>query len=176
MRYLILFFLLFPTVVWGQITTKEVGPKLGPNPLFIVDSVKIQRTDLKNLNPKTVARVMVLTDNSAKKRYNKEGNDGVVIIETKTFIRARYINLFRQASSEYDRIYKKQGNDSIFQYVLNGKLLNKNVEGKLAEINKDLLISVDVVEGQLENQFGVTKKQYGVIVKAKEPPKHEKAE
>ncbi|MDP4207143.1 MAG: hypothetical protein Q8859_14250, partial [Bacteroidota bacterium] len=68
----------------------KLAPKLGLNPLFFVDNVKIKKGDLKNLEIKSIAAVTILTEKSATDVYGNEGSDGVVLVKTKTFARKIY--------------------------------------------------------------------------------------
>ncbi len=52
-------------------------------PLYIIDGVHYQNTDLSNINPNKITNVEILKDASATALYGVRGANGVVIIKTK---------------------------------------------------------------------------------------------
>jgi hypothetical protein len=135
---LLLFFI--PGLLFAQ---SPQPPKLGPNPIIIVDSVRINNDELSKINPSDIAMLTMLTDTDAVKLYGEGGKDGVVICETKVFARKRYTAFFRRKSTRYDSLYTVLNSDSTFQYVINDKVKHGNDEGDLASIDDDLFISLE---------------------------------
>jgi outer membrane receptor protein involved in Fe transport len=80
----VLFMLPFLSFAQQGDSTKR---KLGPNPVIIVDSVKLTHEQFMAFDPTTIARVTVLTDTDATNHYGPDAKDGVVLAETKAFAR-----------------------------------------------------------------------------------------
>jgi beta-lactamase regulating signal transducer with metallopeptidase domain len=52
-------------------------------PLYIYDGVKMSNDEIGKINPNNIADITVLKDKSAVEMYGKEGEDGVIIINSK---------------------------------------------------------------------------------------------
>jgi TonB-dependent SusC/RagA subfamily outer membrane receptor len=62
-----------------------------PTPLYVINGVPVQKNSnnpLKNINPNDIESINILKDNSAVSLYGKEGEDGVVLITTKSGIKS----------------------------------------------------------------------------------------
>jgi TonB-dependent SusC/RagA subfamily outer membrane receptor len=60
-------------------------------PLYVINGVPVQKNSnnpLKNINPNDIESINILKDNSAVSLYGKEGEDGVVLITTKSGIKS----------------------------------------------------------------------------------------
>lgn len=165
--------LLFLSIqVSAQPTTEEVVQSLAPNPLFIIDSVKVTRADLQKYDAESITLVTILKDSSMIKQYGGEVKGGVVLIETRNFARKKFVHFLRSASADYDSLYTSNRNDTSFCYILNDKVLNGNYEGQLSGLNNTLFISLEILSPkELKDQFAVNDKKHGVLIKAKEPGK-----
>jgi TonB-dependent SusC/RagA subfamily outer membrane receptor len=65
-----------------------VGTK---TPLYVINGVPVQKNSnnpLKNINPNDIESITILKDKSAVSLYGKEGEDGVVLITTKSGIKS----------------------------------------------------------------------------------------
>jgi TonB-dependent SusC/RagA subfamily outer membrane receptor len=65
-----------------------VGTK---TPLYVINGVPVQKNSnnpLKNINPNDIESINILKDKSAVSLYGKEGEDGVVLITTKSGIKS----------------------------------------------------------------------------------------
>ncbi len=145
-------------------------PKLGPNPVIIIDSIKLSYKEFMAFDPSTIARLTVLTDTDATNHYGKEAKDGVMIAETKAFARKHYIAFLRKKSPAYDSLYSVTKSDSTFQYIINDKVKTKNFEGSLAMLDDWLFISLTIVtEEELKTKYNITDKKYGILIEAKRP-------
>lgn len=155
---------------FAQDSPKSAMSKLGPNPMFIVDSQKISQSDLAKLNSDSVAGVNVLYDTSAVKLFGDSAKDGVVIIETRAFARRIFISFFRTHSHSYDSLYTTIGNDTSFAYIINDKIQKGNYEGNLSLINEELFIGLEILsKDELITKYNINNKQFGILVKSKKP-------
>ena len=156
--------------VFGQDDPKTAAGKLGPNPMFIIDSQKVSQSDLSKYSPDSIATVVMLYDTSATKLYGDEAKDGAVIIETRSFARHMFISFFKKSSQPYDSLYNVIGNDSAFVYIINDKVQKGNYEGNLSAITVELFGGLEILtKEQLYSKFKISDKQFGIIVHSKKP-------
>jgi len=96
-------------------------PKLAlfdPNdPLFFIDSIRVNRRVLENYQPSEIASLTVYKDANAIKRVGPEGKNGLIYIETKAFARQRYWQYFKSKSNDYAKAVPAPENDSSVQYI-----------------------------------------------------------
>jgi hypothetical protein len=164
MRKLILLLVLAPYIVFAQ-TTSNVLKKLGPDPLKVLDTVKISDDVFSKLNANDIATLTIMYDTSAMKKYGSEAKDGAVIIVTKRLARKQYVAFLRRKSIQFDSIYNKMQNDSTFQYIINDKPKNINYEGELSMLDDDHFISLAVLTADdLKNKYNITNKSYGILI------------
>jgi hypothetical protein len=157
--------LLLPDLLIAQ-SSGKILKKLGPHPLMIVDSVRINDEQLAKINANDIATVTVMIDTNATKIYGDAAKDGVVICETKTFARKQYIAYLRSKSKTYDSLYMVAKSDSTFQYIVNDKPEFQNYEGDLTLINNGNFISIDIITADdLKNKYNIPDKAYGIIIK-----------
>ena len=55
--------------------------------IFILDGIKTTKNEIKAISPNDIASVSVLKDKSATALYGKDAGDGVVIVQTKTYVK-----------------------------------------------------------------------------------------
>ena len=167
---LLFIFLLIPIFGLAQSAEKEPSEKIGPNPIFIIDSVRITKAQFQKFNPNAIASLTVITDTSATNKYGTDAEDGVILIETKDFARKHYISYFRKKSKSYNSLYLVTKTDTDFQYIINDKIKTGNFEGDLAAINDDLFISIVILTADdLKIKYHVNNKEIGVLIKSKKP-------
>lgn len=172
MKKLFLLCTLFVCVitVFGQDDPRSAASRLGPNPIFIIDSQRVSKSDLSSYNPDSIATVVMLYDTSAIKRYGDAAKDGAVIIETRAFARRVFVSFFRKYSLSYDSLFTAVGSDTSFAYIINDKVQKGNYEGNLSAITEDLIEGLDILsKEQIYSKFGITDKQFGIVVRSKKP-------
>ena len=62
---------------------KRTIKKLGNNPIFFIDSVNVDNSELQKYDPTEIAQVTVYKDKEATDLFGEDGKDGVVYIFTK---------------------------------------------------------------------------------------------
>jgi len=172
MKHLIILFCLLSQLCLAQSSVKNLAKKLGPDPLYFIDSVKISKDDLKNLDAKTICSLTVLTDTDATNKFGPNARDGVVLLVTKAQAKRNYIRFFRRKSTHYDSLMNKMKSDSTFQYIINDKIKidGNNSEGDLAAINDDLFISLEILSADdLKNKYSIIDKSVGVLIRCRKP-------
>jgi TonB-dependent SusC/RagA subfamily outer membrane receptor len=65
------------------------------SPLFILDNVEMPGIDLDKVKPEDIESIEVLKDKKAIEPYGEKGKNGVVIISTKSFAKARQLQKLR---------------------------------------------------------------------------------
>jgi hypothetical protein len=156
--------------VFGQDDPKTAAGKLGPNPIFIIDSQKVSQSDLSKYSPDSIATVVMLYDTSATKLYGAAAKDGAVIMETRSFARHMFISFFRKSSQPYDSLYKVVGNDTSFAYIINDKVQKGNYEGNLSAITEELFGGLEILtKEQLYSKYNISDKLFGILVHSKKP-------
>ena len=154
---------------------KEPFKQLLNDPVFFLDSVNITRFELQVFQPNDIAVVTVYKDTNAIKLIGNQGKYGAIYIETKKFARNKYWNYFKSKSPDYNKLVPTPQNDSSVVYILNEKVLEKNVEGDLSVINDNTFISLTIIDKQkLKLDYNITDKSFGVFIKTKSKNKKDR--
>jgi len=81
-----------PSEVLSIVGTKgAIVNNRGKNPLYVINGVPVQKKSnnpIQNINPNEIESISILKDKSAISLYGKEGEDGVVLITTKSGIKS----------------------------------------------------------------------------------------
>lgn len=167
---IICFIILIPAISFSQIPSpKKAIRKFGPNPIIIVDSIRLKLGEISSIDPKNIASATILNDSTALAEYGGDAKDGVAIFETKSFAKRHYLNYFRRKSANFDSLYTISKNDSSFLYVINGKVKYDD-PGDLACINDKIFISLEIINAdELKRRYQITDKQFGIIIRSKVP-------
>lgn len=160
MRYLFLVFLCF-----AFCSPKQKIQKDGTNPIIFIDSVNVNPSEVLEYDSNTISLVTVYKEKEARDLYGKKGKDGVIYIETIPFSKNRYQNYFKNKSTDYKRIIEEESTDENIQYILNGEILTKDFEGKLALINDEVFKKIEILNTEeLLEQYKISRKKYGVLI------------
>ncbi len=155
--------------VAGQ-SPKRIIKKLGSDPVFFVDSVSVDKSELNKYQPTDIAAVSVYKDSSAIKLVGPEGKDGAIYIETKAFAKKRYWTFFASKSAAYATHVPTPESYTAVQYILNKRLLTTNFEGDLASINDSLFKAITILDKEtLQMKYGISEKKIGVWIEADKP-------
>lgn len=155
--------------VLGQ-SPKKMMKKIGDKPIFFIDSVNVDQTEMMKYLPEQIASITVYKDNDAIELMGEDGKDGVIYIETKDFARGRYWKYFTRKSNEYSELVKtSQPNDRI-QYILNDRILTDNFEGNLSMIDDSIFKEIKIIDAAtLEKDYKIENKDFGVIIFSDKP-------
>ena len=139
-----------------------------PNdPVFFLDSVRVNRGVLENYSPSEFVSITVYKDSNAVKRIGPDGKNGLVYLETKEFARRKYWAYFKSKSSEYGKVVSSPENDVEVQYVLNNEVLKESFEADLESINDRNFKAIKVIsQPELLKVYGIKNKKYGIIISA----------
>lgn len=154
----------------AQKSPEKAIKRLGPNPIFIIDSIRVEKDRLSNQNPADVTSLQMLYDQEAMERFGPSAKDGVVIVETRTFSRNKFISYFRKKSLAYDSLFVKNSGDRDFIYIINDKVQEGNYEGNVGAIDDEVFISLTILDQtQLQQKYKVNHKLYGISISSKKP-------
>ncbi|MBO9636815.1 MAG: hypothetical protein J7576_01465 [Siphonobacter aquaeclarae] len=145
--------------------TRKVPGKLGENPAYFVDSMRIDKSMLDDYSPHSIATFSIYVDSTALALPRGIGKDGAIFIETRPFAHKRYWRFLKARSEEYARLAPTAESDSTMQYFINNEPLYGPREGALSRITDRTFCSIRVVnEETLQKEFGITGKKYGVLI------------
>jgi hypothetical protein len=140
------------------------------DPIFFIDSIRVNKRVLQNYNPNEIAMVTVYKNSDATEKMESASN-GMIYIETKKFAKERYWKYFKSKSEKYAEIVSSPESDTNVQYILNKKVLTNNFEGDLAAIGDKIFKGIQVInKQQLINDYHITDKEYGVLISSDAPP------
>lgn len=135
------------------------------DPLFFIDSIRVNKSALKDYDPSEIASVTVYKDSNAIKKMGLAEKNGLIYIETKEFAKQRYWNYFKMKSPQYAQIVPTIESNNDVQYILNKKVLKENFEGDLAAIDDSTFKGLRILtKKELMEEFGISDKRYGVVI------------
>jgi len=137
-------------------------------PMYFLDSIRINQGVLKNYQPSEIAMVTVYKDSNAIKLGGGEAKNGLIYITTKTFAHDHYYNYFKSKSSEYALAFPDVKKEEKAVYILNGKVLSSNFESDLFTINDSNFVSLRIIDkDSLKKDYKVSGKSFGVVITTK---------
>jgi len=140
------------------------------DPIFFIDSVRVNKRVLQNYNPNEIASVTVYKGSDATKKIDAAIN-GLIFIETKKFAKLKYWKFFKSKSEEYSKLATSPEDDSNIQYILNKRILKDNFEGDLAAIDDKIFKGIQILsKQQLINDYNINDKDFGVLITSDVPP------
>jgi hypothetical protein len=143
--------------------------KKDTTPLYFVDDRLVYKSVIDLYNPDEIAAVQVFRDSTALARYGLPGKNGVICMVTKAFAREQYWSFFRSKSADYMRIVPSPYKEDKIVYILNDKVLLKNMEADLYFVNQGNYIDIEIIEQELlKKNYHIDDKEWGVLIKTKE--------
>jgi hypothetical protein len=165
MKFTFSFILIFLAITASAQSPKTIMKKLGNDPVFFVDSINVDKSELSKYQPTDIATVSVYKDSNAIRLAGPAAKDGAVYIETKVFAKKRYWQYFKSKSPEYANIIPAPGADSLIQYILNKRILKENFEGTLSLIDDKTFKQITIIDrATLEKNYKTAGKSFGVII------------
>lgn len=99
-------------------------------PLFIVDSVRLNKQQLNDIDPHNILEVTILKSAAAKADYGPDGTNGVALVITKKFAIKKYKEKFSTLSTDYKNYLIAQGNsDAGVTYIIDSNKIDNNTNG-----------------------------------------------
>lgn len=172
MKYLFLSAFIFSfTLCFSQSNKENIVNEMGQNPMFFLDSIRINKDEFRNINPQNISSLSTVTKKEATNLYGEEGKDGIIFVETKTFSKKRYERYFKSKSVHYKNLIESGIDDSKIQYILNDKILKEIDKGLLASIDDNVFKEIKIIRQQeLEHRYQIIGKEFGVLITSEVPP------
>ena len=135
-------------------------------PVYFLDSVRVNAGVLKNYEPKEIAFINVYKGEHALEIAGKEAKNGVIYIMTKEFARDKYFDYFSSKSPEYKKSVPDLKTETEVVYILNNKILHENQESDLVVIDDSSFIELGIINSsRLKKEFHISGKKIGVVIK-----------
>lgn len=166
-KYTILFGVFFTTATLFSQDKKKSYIKAKESPVYFMDSLNVAENELLKYDKNIIALVTIYKDQEALDIIGEQGKDGLIYIETIPFARNRYWRYFSSKSEGYAKIAPTKSAEEKIQYILNGEMLTKDFEGKLALIDNNTFQQLIVLDKEtLTAKYGVQDKEYGIELTA----------
>jgi len=137
-------------------------------PMYFLDSIRVNQGVLKNYQPSEIAMVTVYKDSNAIKLGGSEAKNGLIYITTKEFAHDHYFDFFKSKSSEYASTFPDEKKEEMAVYILNGKVLSSNFESDLFTIDDNNFVSLKIIDKEsLKKDYHVSSKSFGVVITTK---------
>ena len=134
--------------------------------LIFLDGVNVNKADIEEHDPTEIAFITVVKSNDTN--GVGEGRRDAIHVYTKKYAREQYWNYFKSKSRRYGEVVSYPGSEADVAYILNGLVLEENIESLLFDVNDSNFLELQVIdEKELKKQFKVKGKKWGVVVKSK---------
>jgi len=155
----------------GKVDTVALN---GPaQPLFFVDSVRVDCATGSSFQPNEIATMTVFRDSNATRLAGNDAKNGLIYIISKTFARSHYWKYFSSRSAAYKKAAPDLQKESAIVYILDGKVVKEHSESDLFDVNDENFRDLKVIDGKmLKDEYGVSDKMVGVVIRTK--PKEKK--
>jgi len=138
------------------------------DPVFLLDSVQVFRSDMNNVDPNTIALVTVYKGKKAIDRFGPDAENGLVYIETSSFVRKRYWAVLKSKSDDYLKHVPSPDEETGVFYILNGKPLRENHEAELSGLTNENLQTVRVIDNDtLKKDYLIGGYKWGILITTK---------
>jgi hypothetical protein len=135
-------------------------------PIFFLDSRRVNRGVLLSYEPTEIAFITVFKDTTAIRIIGPEGKNGVVYIFTKEFARNKYWDYFKSKSKEYLKAVPSSDNESNVVYILDSKVLEKDFEGDLFKLDDKTFADLRVIDKKtLKRDFKIENMKWGIVIR-----------
>jgi hypothetical protein len=134
-------------------------------PVFFLDSIRINRGVLTSYEPTEIAYITVLKDTNATKVLGPEGKNGVVYIYTKDYAKSKYWDYLKSKSKDYAIAVPSVDNEKDVVYILDNKILEKDFEGDLFNLDDSRFRDIKVIDKKmLKKDFNIKDKNWGILI------------
>lgn len=135
-------------------------------PIFFLDSIRVNRGVLPSYEPTEIAFITVFKDTTAIRIIGPEGKNGVIYIFTKDFARNKYWNYLKSKSKDYLKAVPSSDNENNVVYILDNKVLEKDFEGDLFKLDDKTFGDLRVIDKKaLRRDFKIENKKWGIIIR-----------
>jgi len=140
--------------------------ELSEDALILLDEVPVNKADMEEYDPTEIAFITIV---KGKDLHGPTGGSKETIyVYTKKYARQHYWNYFKSKSPRYVEIVPMPGVENDVAYILNGNVLEENIESLLYDINDSNFGDLKVIgEKELKKKFKVKGKKWGVVLTVK---------
>ncbi|KAA5538730.1 hypothetical protein [Adhaeribacter rhizoryzae] len=135
-------------------------------PIFFLDSIRVNRGVLTSYEPTEIASITVFKDTTAIRILGPEGKNGVIYIYTKDYAKGRYWDYLKSKSKDYLKAVPSADKDQGVVYILDNKVLEKDFEGDLFNLTDSNFRDIKVIDKKtLKKDFKINDKNWGILIR-----------
>lgn len=135
-------------------------------PIFFLDSIRVNSGVLTSYEPNEIASITVFKDTTAIRILGPEGKNGVIYIYTKDYAKSKYWDYLKCKSKDYLKAVPSADKDEGVVYILDGKVLEKNFEGDLFNLDDSRFFDMKVIDKKtLKKEFKIGDKNWGILIR-----------
>lgn len=135
-------------------------------PIFFLDSIRVNRSVLLSYEPTEIASITVFKDTTAIRVIGPEGKNGVIYIYTKEYAKSKYWDYFKSRSKDYLKAVPSIDKEMDVVYILNNKVLEKDFEGDLFNLDDSTFLDIKVIDKKaLRKGFEIKDKNWGILIR-----------
>ena len=150
-----------------SIHNKSSGFSLfNPNdPVFYLDSIRVNKGVLAQYDENEIAFITVFKEDNAVRIAGNEGKNGIIFIYTKEYAKQKYWDFLKSKSIEYSKIIPDYNYDNSVVYIINNKVLEKNFESELFNLNEKNFIGLIIIDSkELKKKYKIKNKKWGILI------------
>lgn len=146
---------------YNLLKKKQTQNVLNENePLYFLDSIRVNLGVLKNYEPDEISFVSVYKDENAIKIAGSEAKNGAIYIITKDFARNTYWKYLRSKSEVFKELVPNLEIERNVIYLLNNKRLEEESEKQLFEINDNTYLEIKAInDNKLRKRYKASEEQ-----------------
>lgn len=146
-------------------TPANVFKEPGNEPIFVLDSLRVNRGLILSCEPAEITSVTVVKGSPAIKIFGPEGKNGVIYIYTRDYAKSKYWDYFKSKSKAYVKAVPAFDKDNDVVYILDNKVLEKNFEEDLFKVNDSRFHDIKVIgKKTLARDFKIKNKNWGIVI------------
>lgn len=135
-------------------------------PVFFLDSIRVNRGVLTSYEPTEIASITVFKDTTAMRILGPEGKNGVIYIYTKDYAKSKYWEYLKSKSKEYLKAVPSADKDKGVVYILDDRVMEKDFEGDLFNLDDNNFRDIKVIDKKtLKRDFKISDKNWGVLIR-----------
>lgn len=134
-------------------------------PIFFLDSIRVNRGVLSSYEPTEIASITVFKDTTAIRILGPEGKNGVIYIYTKDYAKSKYWDYLKSKSEDYIKAVPSVDKEKDVVYILDNKIMEKDFEGDLFNLDDNNFRDLKVIDKKtLKKDFKIKDKNWGILI------------
>ncbi|MGZ5247627.1 MAG: hypothetical protein ACXWV5_11345 [Flavitalea sp.] len=136
------------------------------NPVFILDSIRVNDLHLKDVNAENIAGLNVYKREEAIKLIGEDGRNGVIFIETKAFKKKKFWSMLSTINPEYKMLVPSPDADEGIRYIYPGKTIIERANSKIFSLKPEEIKEVQIIGfAEMKKKYGIEGKKGVLIIK-----------